>query len=188
MDYKFWHFFILFLFVFLNFLLTSSQKENIITVIITDLFRNDSRRIGGLYMTMKYSRQRAAILSYLQSRKDHPTAESVYSNVKAQFPNISLGTVYRNLNQLAEVGMIAKHSFGALGIDRFDYNTTSHYHFVCNCCNAVIDLPLENNTFLAIEEKASRDFDGLIQEHRLYFCGICKNCLDKQSNQKETVN
>jgi len=130
---------------------------------------------------MKYSRQRAAILSYLQSRKDHPTAEAVYSSVKDEFPNISLGTVYRNLNQLAAAGMIAKHSFGTLGIDRFDYNISPHYHFICNCCNAVLDLPLENDAFPTIEAQASIGFDGLIQEHRLYFCGICKNCLDRQA-------
>lgn len=82
-------------------------------------------------MNMKYSRQRAAILSFLQSRRDHPTAETVYTSVKEAFPNISLGTVYRNLNQLAEAGMIAKHSFGVLNIDHFDFNTSPHYHFVC---------------------------------------------------------
>lgn len=129
---------------------------------------------------MKYSRQRAAILSFLQTRRDHPTAELVYSNVKEEFPKISLGTVYRNLNQLAKTGMIAKHSFGVLGIDHFDYNTSPHYHFVCNRCNAVIDLPMECPDFSSIEAEASKSFDGLIQEHRLYFCGICKNCLDQK--------
>lgn len=129
-------------------------------------------------MSMKFSRQRAAILSFLQSRRDHPTAELVYSNVKEEFPNISLGTVYRNLSQLAEAGMIAKHSFGHLGIDHFDYNTSPHYHFVCNCCNAVIDLPMEQKDFPSINAEASRGFDGLIYGHRLYFCGICKDCLD----------
>ena len=128
---------------------------------------------------MKYSRQRAAILSFLQSRKDHPTAELVYSCVKEDFPNISLGTVYRNLNQLEKAGIIAKHSFGVLGIDHFDYNTSPHYHFVCNCCNAVIDLPVETDDFPKIDIQAAKGFDGLIQEHRLYFCGICKNCLDQ---------
>lgn len=128
---------------------------------------------------MKFSRQRAAILSFLQSRKDHPTAELVYSNVKEDFPNISLGTVYRNLNQLAKAGMIAKHSFGDLGIDHFDYNTNPHQHFVCSCCSAVIDLPMEENDFSFIDEKAAKGFDGLIQGHRLYFCGICRDCLDQ---------
>lgn len=135
---------------------------------------------GRGFMTMKYSRQRAAILSFLQSRKDHPTAELVYSNVKEEFPNISLGTVYRNLNQLAEAGMIAKHSFGVLGIDHYDYDTSPHYHFVCNCCNAVIDLPMECHDFPSIDMEASKNFDGLIQGHRLYFCGICKKCLDQE--------
>ena len=134
-------------------------------------------------MNMKYSRQRAAILSFLQSRRDHPTAETVYISMKEAFPNISLGTVYRNLNQLAEAGMIAKHSFGVLSIDHFDYNTSPHYHFVCKCCNAVIDLPMEHSGFASIDEAASEGFDGLIEEHRLYFCGICKNCLDKASGQ-----
>jgi len=132
-------------------------------------------------MTMKYSRQRAAILSFLRSRRDHPTAELVYSNVKAEFPNISLGTVYRNLNQLAEAGMIAKHSFGGVGIDHFDYNTSPHYHFVCSCCIAVIDLPVDHRVFSAIDAEAARNFDGLIQEHRLYFCGVCKDCLDRET-------
>ncbi|MEZ3462186.1 MAG: transcriptional repressor [Lachnospiraceae bacterium] len=130
---------------------------------------------------MKYSRQRAAILSFLRSRRDHPTAELVYSNVKAEFPNISLGTVYRNLNQLAEAGMIAKHSFGGVGIDHFDYNTSPHYHFVCSCCSAVIDLPVDHRVFSAIDAEAARNFDGLIQEHRLYFCGVCKDCLDRET-------
>ena len=134
-------------------------------------------------MNMKYSRQRAAILSFLQSRRDHPTAETVYTSMKEAFPNISLGTVYRNLNQLAEAGMIAKHSFGVLSIDHFDYNTSPHYHFVCTCCNAVLDLPMEHIDFAAIDAKASEGFDGLIEEHRLYFCGICKSCLDKTSRQ-----
>ena len=116
---------------------------------------------------MKFSRQRAAILSFLQSRKDHPTAEVVYSNVKEEFPSISLGTVYRNLNQLAETGMIAKQ------------------HFVCNCCNAVIDLPIDGKDFASIDAEASKGFDGLIQGHRLYFCGICKNCLDQGLGQEQ---
>lgn len=136
-------------------------------------------------MAMKFSRQRAAILSFLKSRKDHPTAEFVYSNVKEEFPNISLGTVYRNLNQLAEAGMIAKHSFGVLGIDHFDYDTRPHQHFVCSHCSAVIDLPMDGRDFSSIDDEASKGFDGLILGHRLYFCGICKSCLDRGVLQDE---
>lgn len=128
---------------------------------------------------MRYSRQRAAILSFLQSRKDHPTADSVYTYVKEEFPNISLGTVYRNLNQLADAGMIAKHRFGVLGTDHFDYDTSPHLHFVCNHCDSVSDLPMRefSENFSFIDVQAAKGFDGVIQGHILYFCGICKNCL-----------
>ena len=130
-------------------------------------------------MAMKYSRQRAAILSFLQTRKDHPTAELVYSGLKTEFPNISLGTVYRNLNQLAKAGMIAKLQFGDLGTDHFDYDTATHQHFVCNQCNAVIDLPTESISYTDIDERAAKGFDGKITGHKLYFCGFCRECLKK---------
>lgn len=130
-------------------------------------------------MAMKYSRQRAAILSFLETRKDHPTAELVYTNLKEQFPNISLGTVYRNLNQLAQMGTIAKLQFGDLGIDRFDFNTVLHQHFVCRSCNAVIDLPVADlpaESEAALNKQAQEGFDGIITGHRLYFCGYCREC------------
>lgn len=132
-------------------------------------------------MAMKYSRQRAAILSFLQSRKDHPTAELVYSGVKEELPSISLGTVYRNLNQLAAAGVIAKHHFGVLATERFDYDTSPHQHFVCTRCSAVIDLTMEgaDRDLSFLDEQAAKGFDGLIQGHRLYFCGICGKCLAK---------
>ena len=69
--------------------------------------------------TLKYSRQREAIKDFLMTRKDHPTADVVYENIKKIYPNISLGTVYRNLSLLSEIGEIQKLSnFG--GADHFD--------------------------------------------------------------------
>ena len=120
-------------------------------------------------MMMKYSRQRAAILSFLRSRKDHPSAEFVYMHVKENFPNISLGTVYRNLTQLGE-----------LGIDRFDADTSNHEHFVCSSCKSVIDLDMGDISY--IDQEAAKNFDGMIQGHSIYFCGLCKNCLQNQQN------
>jgi Fur family peroxide stress response transcriptional regulator len=133
---------------------------------------------GRDYMIMKYSRQRAAILTFLQSRKDHPTAELVYTNVKEEFPNISLGTVYRNLNRLVEAGMVSKLSFGSADTEHFDYDTTPHLHFVCDRCGAVVDLPVRES-FSHIDEQAAAGFDGQIRGHRLYFCGLCGECLTK---------
>ena len=94
-------------------------------------------------MTLKYSRQREAIKDFLMTRIDHPTADVVYSNVRTEFPNISLGTVYRNLTLLADLGEIARLRVGD-GVDHFDADTSPHYHFVCSECGSVIDLDMEN--------------------------------------------
>lgn len=136
-------------------------------------------------MIMKYSRQRAAILSFLQTRKDHPTAEVVYSHVKEEYPNISLGTVYRNLTQLADNGMILRLSFGELGIDHFDADTSPHQHFVCSACNSVIDLDVKEMPF--IDEEDGKNFDGMIQGHHIYFYGLCKCCLEKKSHETKDI-
>ena len=93
--------------------------------------------------TLKYSRQREAIKDFLMTRKDHPTADVVYENIKKIYPNISLGTVYRNLSLLSEIGEIQKLSnFG--GADHFDGCVTPHCHFMCKECGQVLDLETED--------------------------------------------
>ena len=84
----------------------------------------------------KYSRQREAIKQYLASTCEHPTADTVYMNIRGTYPNISLGTVYRNLNLLAEQGEIIKINCQD-GSDRFDANVMPHYHFLCNECGKI---------------------------------------------------
>ena len=123
--------------------------------------------------TVKYSRQREAIKNFLMSRKDHPTAEVVYEHVLKAFPNISLGTVYRNLNLLAEIGEIQKLSPG-IGPDRFDGNPAPHYHFICRHCGCVMDLTVSGLDHINI--LAGQDFDGEIEGHITYFYGACPSC------------
>ena len=123
--------------------------------------------------TVKYSRQREAIKNFLMSRKDHPTAEVVYEHVLKAFPNISLGTVYRNLNLLAEIGEIQKLSSG-IGPDRFDGNPAPHYHFICRHCGCVMDLTVSGLDHINI--LAGQDFDGEIEGHITYFYGACPSC------------
>ena len=81
----------------------------------------------------KKSKQRDAIIKFLMTRKDHPTADMVYMNIKEEFPKISLGTVYRNLALLSERGEILKLSYEG-GSDHYDACTDPHYHFVCQEC------------------------------------------------------
>ena len=89
---------------------------------------------------MKYSRQRESIKENLMNRYDHPTAETVYLDVKKDYPNISLGTVYRNLSLLSEIGEIQKIS-SSNGPERFDGNPKPHFHFFCRKCGQVTDIP-----------------------------------------------
>ncbi len=126
----------------------------------------------------KHSRQRECIKEFLANRFDHPTAETVYLNVRKDFPNISLGTVYRNLSLLTQHGQIRKLSTG-IGPDRFDGNTAPHYHVLCTQCNSVLDLKMENIDH--INTLAGTQFEGEIQGHVTYFYGKCPNCLEKEN-------
>ncbi len=127
-------------------------------------------------MNLKHSKQRDSIMEFLRERKDHPTADTVYMNVRRTLPNISLGTVYRNLTLLADIGEIARIRVGD-GVDHFDADTSPHYHFICNECNSVIDLDMDNLDY--INESANKHFDGLIEGHFTYFYGKCGSCSTK---------
>ncbi len=127
-------------------------------------------------MALKYSRQREVIKEFLKTRKDHPTADVVYTNVREQYPNISLGTVYRNLTLLADIGEIQRLRVGD-GIDHFDADVSPHYHFVCTECGSVIDL--EMDSIDNIIDIASKNFDGMITGHVTHFYGICGDCHKK---------
>ncbi|MCR1840249.1 Fur family transcriptional regulator [Murimonas intestini] len=125
---------------------------------------------------LKYSKQRESIKEFLASRTDHPTADTVYMNIRETFPNISLGTVYRNLSLLSDIGEIMKITTGD-GADRFDGNTTPHNHFVCTECHSVIDL--EMDSIDNIVEIAGRNFDGHIAGYVTNFYGVCGDCIKK---------
>ena len=82
---------------------------------------------------MKYSRQRELILETVQRSDDHPTADTIYTRVRAQDPKVSLGTVYRNLNLLCENGQLLKVPIPGAS-DRFDHTLGDHAHAYCEVC------------------------------------------------------
>ncbi|MCI9486610.1 MAG: transcriptional repressor [Lachnospiraceae bacterium] len=122
---------------------------------------------------LKYSRQRESIKEFLSGRTDHPTADMVYVNIRKSYPNISLGTVYRNLSLLESLGEVRKLSCGD-GAERFDPNTEPHYHFVCRECGCVQDIPM--TPLEELETKASEFFEGSIESHTAMFFGLCGRC------------
>lgn len=130
-------------------------------------------------MNSKYSRQREAIKEYLIQTKEHPTADTVYMYIKKSFPNISLGTVYRNLNLLSEQGEILKVNCQD-GSDRFDGNYKPHYHFLCNECGRVFDLEMESIDHINVI--AGAKFQGKIEGNVTFFHGSCPECQENEMN------
>ena len=124
-----------------------------------------------------YSRQRQAIMDFLCTRKDHPTADIIYQNVRLIYPNISLGTVYRNLNLLADEGNIRRVK-GLNGSEHFDADISDHQHFLCRRCGSVSDIYLNHTGFIdRLSEAASDGFKGRISGNDIYFWGTCENCM-----------
>ena len=119
-------------------------------------------------VTMKKSRQREAILDFLSKRKDHPKADTVYDNVRKEFPNISMGT-------------IQKLAMGSGAPDRFDFNSAPHYHFLCRECRKVMDLEIDNLD--SVDRFAAEHFNGTIEGHVAYFFGLCPECKEAENRQ-----
>lgn len=124
---------------------------------------------------LKYSRQRESIKNQLMQRRDHPTADMIYTDIRKEYPHISLGTVYRNLALLSEIGEIRRLATGD-GADRFDAITAPHNHFICRKCHAVMDMDMDD--LGDIKEQAQSRFEGIVENYSVNFYGICKSCID----------
>lgn len=127
---------------------------------------------------LKYSRQRETIKNYLMSTETHPTADTVYLHVKKEFPNISLATVYRNLNLLTDIGEAIKITLPG-DADRFDGTVTPHNHFFCTNCRKVINLDFNIKELEKINTTAAENFDGRIEYSNIMFYGKCRSCISK---------
>jgi Fe2+ or Zn2+ uptake regulation protein len=122
------------------------------------------------------SRQRDRILEVLRETKSHPTAKWVFDKVRKQFPNLSLGTVYRNLGILVKQGLVSKLDFGS-SYDRFEAKTLPHHHFVCENCGRVTDLDLPIDHLLTKKLQKATGLAATRHEIRLY--GVCEKCSSK---------
>jgi Fe2+ or Zn2+ uptake regulation protein len=124
----------------------------------------------------RMTKQKRVILEVLKNTKSHPTADWVYDKVKKKIPNISLGTVYRNLNILKSQGEILELCYGK-GFSRFDGNACNHYHFTCENCGKILDVetPIAAN----IEQEISSQMGVQVSRHRFEFYGSCQDCLSE---------
>ena len=130
---------------------------------------------------MKYSKQREIIRQIMAGTALHPTADMVYEWVRRETPNISLATVYRNLNCLAQSGELRKiHVAG--GADRFDGQTHRHSHLVCRSCGAVSDLDQEVVGSIAEDIRVATGFSPAADD--MVFYGICQKCREEHKEKR----
>ncbi|UOW67027.1 Fur family transcriptional regulator [Paraclostridium bifermentans] len=122
---------------------------------------------------MKFSKQRELILNAVKDNTVHPTADFIYDYLKKDNPNLSLGTVYRNLSQLVNHGYIKKVSMPGLP-DRFDANVIEHNHMICDVCGNIQDI--HSDILKNIPSSISNELDIEITSCTVILHGICKNC------------
>lgn len=118
---------------------------------------------------MKTTKQKEAILAAVCTMRTHPTADEIYDKLRKEFPRISLGTVYRNLNTFAANGDIRKVSIPGTG-DRFDYRIDQHAHLVCEKCEGIFDVDVDVKIKLL-------DENIIANEYSLILYGVCQQCL-----------
>ena len=127
----------------------------------------------------KHSRKRDAILRCVRSTDCHPTADWVFSRLKPEIPDLSLGTVYRNLAMFKEEGTIL--SLGVVhGLERFDRRVDPHSHLICRCCSRVVDVE-DMALPESICQEAAEKTGGAVTGWNLQFVGLCDKCKEKQT-------
>ena len=119
---------------------------------------------------MRYSKQRELVLRKVEELCDHPTAEEIFDKAAPECPGLSLGTVYRNLSLLSDMGLITTLETLDKSI-HYDGNTDSHSHFICERCSKIIDLGVERGLPEDISEL------GLLVRHKkIIYYGLCPDC------------
>jgi len=121
----------------------------------------------------RVTNQRLTILDVLRNTTTHPIAEEIYELVKLQNPDISLGTVYRTLGVLEELGLLQKISCGE-SHNRYDANVEKHYHAICLECGRVLDV--SGDLLDDLEKRFFVETGFSITDHRLELYGYCKDC------------
>jgi Fe2+ or Zn2+ uptake regulation protein len=126
-------------------------------------------------MEYRRSKQRDTILTFLKNTRIHPTADWIYLELKKKIPNISLGTVYRNLQVLEEMGEIQK--IPGENTFRYEAKIDPHYHLICEKCGTMVDFEMPH--YELINKDAEKMSAFKIARHRIDFYGICSKCQNK---------
>ena len=129
---------------------------------------------------IRYSKQRETIYDILKQDCSHPNVDAIYMNVRKVIPDISLGTVYRNLNLLAEQKRIIRLDVGDNAV-HFDARTEPHFHMVCDECGGIHDLFVDESLVAPLIDKVQHLCDDHITGADILFHGTCHQCQLKKS-------
>lgn len=138
-------------------------------------------------MAKRNTIQRQLVIAAVRFLANHPTAEEVYDRITMEYPDISKGTVYRNLNSLVESGLLSKVSVPS-GADRFDHILARHYHIKCTACGKFSNV--ENFDYIPdMDAKVAAVTGYKMNHHDIVFSGICPECqkLEQERGENENV-
>ena len=125
-------------------------------------------------MVKRNTIQRQLVIAAVRFLADHPTAEEVYDRITMEYPDISKGTVYRNLNSLVESGLLGKVSVPS-GADRFDHILSKHYHIKCTHCGNFMNVE-DLDYFYDLDQKVGAVTSYKMEHHDIVFSGLCPEC------------
>lgn len=130
--------------------------------------------IGRLkHASVRITPQRHAVLDFLINAKSHPTADDIYKALEGKFPNMSVATVYNNLRVFREIGLVRELTYGDAS-SRFDYNTSKHYHVICESCGEIVDF--DYPSLDEVESLAEKVTGFEVSHHRMEIYGTCPDC------------
>ena len=133
---------------------------------------------------LRKTRQRNAIFGLLRNTRSHPTADQIYETIRKNIPNISKGTVYRNLQVLIDKGIVSVLDIRGT-LSRYEIKQEPHYHFRCEACGRVYDL--DEPVDPGLDDRISKRTGFLVSGHQTEFRGRCADCHRPSiNNQKES--
>ncbi|MFP4153512.1 MAG: Fur family transcriptional regulator [Alkalispirochaeta sp.] len=134
---------------------------------------------------IRKSRQRDRILELLKHSRDHLTAHWIFETLRNEFPTVSLGNVYRNLNILVEQGLVNRLAFGSSG-DVYEATREPHYHFVCDVCGTIEDVRVPLELQHEVESMIGETYGHLVISKSVEFHGICRTCRGHGESRRVT--
>lgn len=147
---------------------------NEINLLYSNSYHNYYYLVQSIAMSRK-SKQKETILRVVKGTTSHPTAAWVYDQVRREIPNISLGTVYRDLKLLAQEEQISDIALDGT-LNRFDGNTQYHHHFICRQCSRVFDVIIKEPTERTMVHRVAQGTGFKVTQGRYEFYGLCQDC------------